>query len=38
MAELGGEFSEIGITQVTSFLVTGLSYGTIYEFKVLARN
>jgi hypothetical protein len=38
MAESGGEFSSIGTSTVENFVVTGLTAGVTYEFKVESRN
>lgn len=38
IAELGGIFSVVDSTADSSYLITGLTPGTTYEFKVEARN
>jgi hypothetical protein len=38
MAILGASFSPIATVTETSYLVTGLTAGLTYEFKIEARN
>jgi hypothetical protein len=38
MAEQGGSFSDLATVIETVYLATGLTYGTVYEFKIESRS